>query len=256
MRESCDATRDDWESHWDDFVEASKLNPAGAYRVRLLLRRLRRSIRPGSRLIDIGCGPGYLLSEASRRFPGIQARGVELSAAAVQMAQSRVPRAQFLQRDLLRSSNIPQSWADWADVAVCSEVLEHVDRPELLLSNARALLRPGSRLVLTVPGGPISNFDRYIGHRRHYTRPDLEGLLHGAGFTVERCDAEGFPVFNAYRLMVIARGRRLVEDAAARRMPQTSAARVVASLFNAMFRMSPPTRHWGWQLVAEGLMES
>jgi SAM-dependent methyltransferase len=256
MPESFDATRDDWESHWDDFFEASKLNPAGAYRVRLLLRRLPRSMRPSSRLIDIGCGPGYLLSEACRRFPGIEARGVELSAAAVQMAESRVPRAQFLQCDLLESSNIPQSWVDWADVAVCSEVLEHVDRPELLLSNARALLAPGSRVVVTVPGGPMSSFDRYIGHRRHYTRPDLEGLLHGAGFTVERCDAEGFPVFNAYRLMVIARGRKLVEEAAVGRMPESRVALVMATLFNAMFRMSPPTRRWGWQLVAEGLLES
>jgi dTDP-4-dehydrorhamnose 3,5-epimerase-like enzyme len=33
--------RDDWESHWTDFSEASRVNPAGAYRLDLLLRLLR-----------------------------------------------------------------------------------------------------------------------------------------------------------------------------------------------------------------------
>jgi 2-polyprenyl-3-methyl-5-hydroxy-6-metoxy-1,4-benzoquinol methylase len=36
---------------------------------------------------------------------------------------------------------------------VCSEVLEHVDRPRELLANAAAYLAPGCRLVVTVPGG-------------------------------------------------------------------------------------------------------
>jgi hypothetical protein len=126
----------------------------------------------------------------------------------------------------------------------------------VLLTNAKALLSPGSRIVVTVPGGPISSFDRYIGHRRHYTRRDLEHLLHETGFRVERCDAEGFPIFNAYRLMVIARGRKLIEDAAGGRVPSSAVARATASLFDALFRVSPPTSRWGWQLVAEGLLES
>jgi SAM-dependent methyltransferase len=253
---SGDVPRDDWDTHWADIFEASKLNPAGAYRLRLLLQRLEGSIRSGSRLIDIGCGPGYLVSEACKRFPDVEARGVELSEAAVEIARSRVPRAEFLRCDLLRPSNIPQAWLHWADVAVCSEVLEHIDRPEVLLSNARVLLSPGSRVVVTVPAGPISSFDRYIGHRRHYTRRDLEALLRDSGFTVARCDAEGFPAFNIYRLMVIARGRKLVQEATVGRIRESRAARAAASLFNFLFRTNPSTRRWGWQLVAEAVLES
>src|SRR3546814_18015665 len=73
-------------------------------------------------------------------------------------------------------------------------------------------MAPGCRLVVTVPGGPMSAFDRHIGHRRHFTPPALAALLTDAGLAVERTDGAGFPFFNLYRLGVIARGHRLVAD--------------------------------------------
>ena len=72
-------------------------------------------------------------------------------------------------RDLLRDPAPDAEWAGWATHAVCSEVLEHVDEPVVLLRNARSWLAPGCRLVVTVPGGPMSAFDRHIGHRRHFS---------------------------------------------------------------------------------------
>jgi SAM-dependent methyltransferase len=247
--------RDDWESHWTDFSEASRVNPAGSYRLDLLLRRLRPVLKPGVRLLDIGSGPGYLLADLSRRFPDGELRGIELSETAIERARARAPRAEFLQRDLVAPLDPPERWLSWADVAICSEVLEHVDRPRLLLENVRRLLRPGGRLIVTVPGGPRSAFDRHIGHRRHYCRADLRSLLVGSGFSVERCDAEGFPFFNLYRLMVIVRGDRLVEDAKTARAARGLPARVIGALFRTLFRLNLRRTPWGWQLAAEATLE-
>src|SRR5437773_1070670 len=74
---------------------------------------------------------------------------------------------------------------NWATHAVCSEVIEHVDDPRRLLSSARAYMSPGCKLVLTAPGGPMSAFDRHIGHRRHWDPRDIKTLLLDAGFLPE-----------------------------------------------------------------------
>jgi SAM-dependent methyltransferase len=246
--------RDDWESHWTDFSEASRVNPAGAYRLDLLLRLLRPILKPGVRILDIGSGPGYLLAHLSSRFPDAELRGVELSKTAIEGARARAAHAEFLQCDLVGSLEPPERWLSWADVAICSEVLEHVDQPSLLLENVRRFLAPGGRLIVTVPGGPRSAFDRHIGHRRHYSRADLRSLLVESGFSVERCDADGFPFFNLYRIMVVTRGDRLVEDAKVARVPRGLS--VIGALFRMLFRLNLHRTPWGWQLTAEATLES
>jgi SAM-dependent methyltransferase len=245
-----DVTRNEWESHWSDFYEASQINPAGAYRLRIILRWLQQALRPGSRFLDIGSGVGDLVTAACDRFPTANVRGLELSATGIRIARDRAPRAEFLERDLVQRAAPPSSWSNWADVAVCSEVLEHVDDPGLLLYNAREFLAPGCRVFVTVPGGPMSAFDRHIGHRRHYSRADLCALLESAGLEVDRCDAVGLPAFNLYRLLVIARGRKLVQEAASGQTPSGSLARFVGGALDTLLRVNPPLRRGGWQMVA------
>jgi hypothetical protein len=127
-------------------------------------------------------------------------------------------------------------------------VLEHVEDPEALLANTRAYLAPGCRLIVTVPGGPMSAFDRHIGHRRHFTAKSMGGLLEQAGFIVERSVRAGFPFFNLYRLIVLLRGERLVDDVA--RGGGTRPARLVMRIFGVLFRLNLTSSPWGWQVLA------
>jgi hypothetical protein len=161
-----------------------------------------------------------------------------------------VPNARFVQTDLLRRQT-PGELAGWGTHATCSEVLEHVDRPEWLLHNAAAYLARGARLVVTVPGGPRTAFDRHIGHRRHFTATSLRTVLERAGFAVERVEAAGFPFFNLYRLVVWARGRRLIDDVrGGAASAGASAATAVQAVFRPLFRFNLPNTPFGWQLVA------
>ena len=73
-------------------------------------------------------------------------------------------------------------------------------------------LARGCRVVVTVPGGPMSAFDRSIGHRRHFTPDSLSQILRESGFRVESAQRAGFPFFNLYRLVVIARGEAVTHD--------------------------------------------
>jgi hypothetical protein len=110
-------------------------------------------------------------------------------------------------------------------------------------------MAPGCRLVVTVPGGPRSAFDKHIGHRRHYTPDALRDLLQRAGFAVERATGAGFPFFNLYRLTVVARGDKLISDVAGGTAEVTGTARVAMRTFDVLFRANLPATRFGWQIA-------
>lgn len=240
---------DDWDRHWHDYAESAASNPAQAYRRRLVLRLLATSGNgPPARVLDIGSGTGDLAAEIRNAFPAAELLGLDVSAAAVEQAARKVPEATFLQRDLVSGSEADPMHRGWATHAVCSEVLEHVEDPESLLANARSYLAPGCKLIVTVPGGPISAFDRHIGHRRHFTVESTRALLERAGFVVDGAARAGFPFFNLYRLIVLLRGKRLVDDVAQGAGPRP--ARLAMKIFGVLFRVNLTSSPWGWQMLA------
>ncbi|HET8547571.1 MAG TPA: class I SAM-dependent methyltransferase, partial [Bryobacteraceae bacterium] len=204
--------RDNWERHWEEYAASAQENPAQAYRRRLVFSALDLPDCGAARILDIGSGQGDFAAALRAWRPNAQILGLELSQSGVDIAARKVPGARFARRDLLAYDPVPQEQRNWATHAVCSEVLEHLDDPERLLRNARAYMAPGCRLVVTVPGGPMSAFDRHIGHRRHFTASDLSGVLTAAGFSNVLITGAGFPFFNLYRCVVILRGRKLIED--------------------------------------------
>jgi hypothetical protein len=67
---------------------------------------------------------------------------------------------------------------------------------------------------------------------------------------VERVVGAGFPFFNLYRLVVIARGERLVADVARRGDRAVSpAARAGMAVFGGLLRASLNCWPWGWQVA-------
>jgi SAM-dependent methyltransferase len=243
---------DDWDQHWNSYADGAERNPAQAYRRRLICKLLARNGCSGaSRILDIGSGQGDLARDLRNVFPEADIAGMELSEAGVAIASAKVPSVLFLQRDLLVPRDGPAPLASWARYAVCSEVLEHIDDPMLFLTHASEYITPGGTLIVTVPGGPMSQFDRHIGHRRHYSPESLRKLLAGCGFSVELATTAGFPFFNVYRLVVLLRGASLISDVSATSQKlSTHFARAVMSLFSALFRLNVVGTPFGWQIVA------
>jgi trans-aconitate methyltransferase len=239
---------DDWDAHWDDYAPAARLSPAQIYRRGLTLRLLERRGTP-RRLVDFGSGTGELLDDASRRWPDAALLGLELSASGVEYAKATVPRAKFLQANLEEESEGAPRYNGWATHAACSEVLEHVDDPIMLLRNARWFLAGGARLVVTVPGGTISAFDRHIGHRRHYTPELLEQTFSEAGLATALVARAGFPFFNFYRWVVIKRGEKIVDDVLAAAGSLSLPARLAMLAFTPLLMVSLPRSPWGKQIV-------
>jgi SAM-dependent methyltransferase len=244
----------DWDHHWDAYGEAAEGNPANLYRRNLILRLLGRP-PAGSTVLDIGSGQGEFALHLHRTYPDLDIWGVEYSAAGVARGQASAAaegrRIEFRQVDLLRPTALTQGQPA-ASYAVCSEVLEHVDDPTTLIRNARVLLAPGCRLVVTVPGGPRSAFDHHIGHYQHFTAGKLRTVLTDAGYRVDRVLRAGFPFFNLYKLAVVARGKRLIADVE-RRTPDSRSIpgeSLMKSFFGFGFRHSFDDFPGGWQMAA------
>jgi SAM-dependent methyltransferase len=250
------AGRDEWDRHWALYGEPAQGNPANSYRHRLVVKLIGHP-DAGQTILDIGSGQGELALLLQEQFPRAVVRGIEYSSEGVERARAAAKGAglpvEFSQRDLLAAATVDPAQRGLAAFAVCSEVLEHVDDPGLLLRNASEYLAPGCRIVVTVPGGPRSAFDRHIGHRQHFAPAGLRQLLRGAGFDVEYVARAGFPFFNLYRLAVIARGRRLIADL--ERSPaegNRGAQGPVLAFFDRAFRLNVQSSPFGWQMVAVG----
>ena len=200
----------------------------------------------------IGHGEFTLL--LAETYPQADVRGIDKSAEGVaratQMARARGLSVSFAQRDVLQKVELKDENRGRATSAVCSEVLEHVDRPDVLLRNATDYLAPGCRLVVTVPGGLRSAFDRHIGHR-HFTAKRLRRVLEEGRFENIRIHGAGFPFFNLYGLLVIARGKRLIADVEQSKTALgegTSGAAL--RFFTRAFRYNLNSSPFGWQLLA------
>ena len=243
---------DDWDAHWNLYAESAAEDPAQRMRHEIIARLLCEDAGKGTmRLFDFGSGQGDLVQKLEPLLPKARFVGAELSESGVAISKWKVPAAIFFVADLFQPPAALNEFANWATHAVCSEVLEHVDDPVAFLKRARDYLAAGARLIVTVPGGPISAFDRHIGHRQHFDRAKIVRVLEAAGYSVDRVYRAGFPFFNLYRLVVLVRGRRLARDVETQARRRSSIlASYLMKLFGFLFHGNLRNSPFGWQVVA------
>lgn len=166
-----------------------------------IVRRLGPYIPSGSRVLDYGCGAGYLANALSS-LP-IKMWAFDANLAVLDVAN----------RNYFRSSNFvrPLSASDLSamdgqfDCLIAVEMIEHLDDVELasFFDDARRLLSEGGRLLLTTPNSenlahetvycPTCDhqFHRWQ-HVRSVTSSFVEALAREYGFGVVRCVPDDF----------------------------------------------------------------
>jgi SAM-dependent methyltransferase len=134
-----------------------------------------------SSFLEIGCGTGFVLSGLHEKFPGVRMAGSEIYTDGLRFAEQRLPGVKLFQMD---ARKLPFDLE--FDVIGAFDVLEHIEEDELVLGGLFRASRPGGGLMLTVPQHRFlwGNVDEYARHKRRYTRPELVGKVHRAGFEV------------------------------------------------------------------------
>lgn len=139
-------------------------------------------LRPGYRVLEVGCGTGKVLGELQRAAAGGTVIGMDLHLEGLRTAATRVNPALLVRGDATRPP-----FALRFEVVGLFDVLEHIEHDLDALRSLKELVVPGGYLLLTVPADPRlwSYFDVGSRHKRRYRKDELEQKLITAGFVVE-----------------------------------------------------------------------
>jgi SAM-dependent methyltransferase len=93
---------------------------------------------------------------------------------------------EILQGDL-EDPGFYETLAGEFDCVLCVNVLEHLDKPEVAVSEFYKTTRSGGRVLVLVPAHDwlFSEADTALGHRTRYSGAGVRKLLDDAGFVVE-----------------------------------------------------------------------
>jgi SAM-dependent methyltransferase len=184
-----------------------------------------------ARILEIGCGTGHNL-EMLQRFG--RADGIEIDPAAREMAERRLGRP-------IGSAPLPALTGveDGAyDMVAILDVLEHVEEDRAALESIAGKLKPGGKILITVPAHPWmwSAHDVVNHHKRRYTRKSLRKVVADAGLkldTMSWFNSLLFPLAAAARLLGRVTGKEDSDD----KLPP----RPVNAVFEAVFGLE---RYW------------
>ena len=118
-------------------------------RMALNLETIDQYAKPGGRVLDIGCGTGFLLERlAERGFSGV---GIDLSPESVEHARRRLAEIGADDRLTAVVGSAYEPPAGPYDLIALTDVLEHLEDPRACLAALRAQMAPGALLVISTP---------------------------------------------------------------------------------------------------------
>lgn len=140
-------------------------------------------------VVDVGCGPGFLLGCLESWFPSLETIGIDASEQLLQVARTRCPRARLLKGDAANLCLESES----ADILFALHIVEHLSRPDSFFLEAMRVLRPGGVLIFATPNLDGLGARIMKKHWRGYSDP-THVQLHGPAFWRGLAIRSGFKV--------------------------------------------------------------
>jgi SAM-dependent methyltransferase len=144
-----------------------------------IVQKLSSSLNPGYRVLEIGCGTGNVLGALEEACPSGVVMGMDRFLEGLSFAKKR-GRQRLIQGD----AHYPPFGIQF-EIIGAFDVIEHLSDDGQILRDMHRMLRPGGRVILTVPANQWlwSEFDEASDHCRRYDRKELREKLRVAGFT-------------------------------------------------------------------------
>jgi 2-polyprenyl-3-methyl-5-hydroxy-6-metoxy-1,4-benzoquinol methylase len=151
--------------------------------------------RKTGKILDIGCGRGWFLTEAKKR--GWEIYGTEYSEAAIELCKENGINMKAGKLEKSTFNN------EMFDVITSFEVIEHINNPIEEMKNIHSFLRQGGLFYFTTPNFNSilryylkSDYDviGYPEHLSYYTRKTINKLMLNSGFRLNKFLSTGFSI--------------------------------------------------------------
>jgi SAM-dependent methyltransferase len=143
------------------------------------------SSAPAFSVLDAGCGTGGTLATLRRNFPQAELTGIDDSQHAVTLTAERNTGAHLAQASVHELPFVDGSF----DFVLSLDVWSHAGIDDALAAHeAHRVLRPGGKLILNLAAFEFLKgaHDCATDVDRRYTRRQVQALLEGANFVIER----------------------------------------------------------------------
>lgn len=101
-------------------------------------------INDNSKILDVGCGIGYLFGEIRKKNKKCQLTGIDFN---INVAKLSVPGCKFKVEDCTQLSFKEDSF----DVVYALDSLEHIERIDVAVEQIKRVLKAGGKLIITGP---------------------------------------------------------------------------------------------------------
>jgi SAM-dependent methyltransferase len=179
-------------------------------------RELKRYLRSHGDLkrptiVDVGCGPGFLVNCLENWFPQAEVIGIDSSDELLDVARSRCEKVRFLKGD---ACSLPIGDGS-ADVLFILHVIEHLPEPSNFFAEAQRVLRPGGLLVVATPNSEGLGYRLMKQNWQGFSDPthislksisSWRDVVTGSGFKIVRdgtTGLTGIPILNRMPLGLI-----------------------------------------------------
>lgn len=145
-------------------------------------------------ILDVGCASGWMLSKISEKYPKAQYTGVDVYKKAIEYGQKLYKNLRLISVD---AHKLPFK-DKFFDLVICTELLEHVQNPQKVLSEIKRILVPNGIAIVEMDSGNflfrmvwywwtnVRNGVWKDSHIHTFNTKILENMIKDCGFVIKQ----------------------------------------------------------------------
>jgi 2-polyprenyl-3-methyl-5-hydroxy-6-metoxy-1,4-benzoquinol methylase len=198
--------RSDYDA-WHESMAAAELNQVSSlYPWHHTVLKLAPDLN-GKAVLEVGCGRGDFARLLARQHPSGRIIATDFSSSAIETARTKVANTHNLQYQVADAQDLPFDDNSF-DYVISCECLEHVEKPQQMMSSIARCLKPGGGFIVTtenyfngmilgwmkawITGEPINSGSGVQPRENFFLFWRVRRIIGSAGLTITHMESNHF----------------------------------------------------------------